>query len=152
MSSPKLRVLVVDDEPRIREILKKYLLREGFEVGEAPDGPKATEAVQAQGWDAVVLDIMLPGMDGWQVCREIRRFSEVPILMLTARGEERERISGLEMGADDYIVKPFSPKEVVARIKAIFKENWKKGLLQDGGGPFGDRARSPKGPGGRASP
>jgi len=109
MSSPKLRVLVVDDEPRIREILKKYLLREGFEVGEAPDGPKAIEAVQAQGWDAIVLDIMLPGMDGWQVCGEIRRFSEVPILMLTARGEERERISGLEMGVDDYISEAIQP-------------------------------------------
>ncbi|MGO0122105.1 response regulator transcription factor [Desulfothermobacter acidiphilus] len=116
-----IRILVVDDEQRIREILRKYLLAEGFKVGEAADGQEAIEQVNQQPWDLIILDLMLPGKDGWEVCREIRKHSQVPILMLTARGGEVDRVVGLELGADDYIVKPFSPREVVARVKAVLR-------------------------------
>ncbi|MEW6172619.1 MAG: response regulator transcription factor [Bacillota bacterium] len=119
------RVLVVDDEPRIRELLRKYLAAEGFEVGEAADGETAlSEAVSGE-WDLIVLDLMLPGRDGRDVCRQIRKTQDVPVIMLTARGDEMDRVLGLELGADDYIVKPFSPREVVARIKAVLRRSKK---------------------------
>jgi DNA-binding response OmpR family regulator len=119
MEARPLRVLVVDDEPPIVELLAGYLEREGWTVASAADGPAALNAVQAQDPDVVILDVMLPGMDGVEVCRRLRRFSDAYVLLLTARGEEIDRIVGLTVGADDYLVKPFSPREVVARLKAF---------------------------------
>ena len=115
------RILVVDDEPSVGEILRLYLEREGFEVTVVYDGEAAVEAVKRHSFDLVLLDLMLPKKDGWTVCREIRSFSTIPIIMLTARGEEVDRILGLELGADDYVPKPFSPREVVARVKAVLR-------------------------------
>jgi two-component system response regulator ResD len=115
------RVLVVDDEPRIRELLRKYLVAEGFAVGEAADGDAALAEISGDAWDLIVLDLMLPGRDGWDVCRQIRKTRDTPVIMLTARGDEMDKVLGLELGADDYIVKPFSPREVVARVKAVLR-------------------------------
>lgn len=115
------RVLVVDDEPPIVELVRGYLEREGYAVESAADGPSAVEAVRVTPPDVVVLDVMLPGLDGIEVCRRIRTFSDAYVLMLTARGEEIDRIVGLSVGADDYLVKPFSPRELVARVKALLR-------------------------------
>ncbi|HYO44103.1 MAG TPA: response regulator transcription factor [Candidatus Limnocylindrales bacterium] len=115
------RILVVDDEPPIVELLTGYLEREGWLVESAGDGPAALEAVHRFDPDVIVLDVMLPGFDGVEVCRRLRAFSDAYVLMLTARGEEIDRIMGLTVGADDYLVKPFSPREVVARIKALLR-------------------------------
>ena len=115
------RILVVDDEPPIVELVTGYLAREGWEVVTAADGPAALEAVRTHGPDVVILDVMLPGLDGVEVCRRLRTFSNAYVLMLTARGEEIDRIMGLTVGADDYLVKPFSPRELVARIKAVLR-------------------------------
>src|SRR3990172_5203363 len=115
------RILVVDDEAPIRELVRGYLEREGFEVEAATDGLAAVEAVRASAPDVVVLDVMLPGLDGIEVCRRIRTFSDAYVLMLTARGEEIDRIVGLTVGADDYLVKPFSPRELVARVRALLR-------------------------------
>src|SRR4249919_2804860 len=104
-------VLVVDDEPTIREIVVKYLRRDGFRTLEAADGAHAYELVESDRPDLVVLDLMLPGTDGLELCRWIRERSNLPVIMLTARGEEADRIVGLELGADDYVTKPFSPRE-----------------------------------------
>ena len=114
-------ILVVDDEARIREVLQYALQREGFTVTAASDGPSAIAAVDARGVDLVVLDVMLPEMDGLEVCRRIRQRHRVPILFLSARGEEVDRIVGLEIGGDDYISKPFSPRELIARVRAVFR-------------------------------
>jgi DNA-binding response OmpR family regulator len=121
MEARPLRILVVDDEPPIVELLTGYLEREGWLVDTAGDGPAALEAVRRLDPDLVVLDVMLPGLDGVEVCRQLRAFSDAYVLMLTARGEEIDRIMGLTVGADDYLVKPFSPREVVARIKALLR-------------------------------
>jgi DNA-binding response OmpR family regulator len=115
------RVLVVDDEPPIVELVRGYLEREGYAVDAASDGPSALEAVRSSAPDVVVLDVMLPGLDGIEVCRRIRTFSDAYVLMLTARGEEIDRVVGLSVGADDYLVKPFSPRELVARVKALLR-------------------------------
>ena len=115
------RILVVDDEARILDLVRGYLEREGFTVETAMDGPAAVEAVRASAPDVVVLDVMLPGLDGIEVCRRIRTFSNAYVLMLTARGEEIDRIVGLTVGADDYLVKPFSPRELVARVRALLR-------------------------------
>ncbi len=115
------RILVVDDERDLRELLIMYLRREGFVVDTAGDGVAALKRFHDQPPALVILDLMLPGLDGWEVCRQIRRESGVPILILTARAEEVDRVAGLELGADDYVVKPFSPRELVARIKAILR-------------------------------
>lgn len=115
------RILIVDDEQPIRELVRGYLEREGHELLEAADGPAAVAAVAAQQPDLVVLDVMLPGFDGLEVCRRLRATSDAYVLMLTARGEEIDRIVGLEVGADDYLVKPFSPRELVARIRALLR-------------------------------
>jgi DNA-binding response OmpR family regulator len=115
------RILVVDDEQPIRELVRGYLAREGHEVTEAADGPGAVAAFEVQQPDLVVLDVMLPGFDGLEVCRRLRATSDAYVLMLTARGEEIDRIVGLEVGADDYLVKPFSPRELVARVKALLR-------------------------------
>jgi DNA-binding response OmpR family regulator len=115
------RILVVDDEAPIRALVGGYLRAEGFEVEEAEDGPSAIESARSAAPDVVVLDVMLPGLDGLEVCRQIRTFSDAYVLMLTARGEEIDRVVGLTVGADDYLVKPFSPRELVARIKALLR-------------------------------
>ena len=115
------RVLVVDDERPIRELVRGYLVREGMEVILAEDGPSGLDAVRDRDPDVVVLDLMLPGLDGIEVCRRLRTFSDAFVVMLTARDEEVDRIVGLSIGADDYMVKPFSPRELVARIKALLR-------------------------------
>jgi DNA-binding response OmpR family regulator len=115
------RVLVVDDEPIVREILERYLSKEGFEVTTAADGETALETFDAVRPDLVVLDLMLPRVDGLEVFRRIRERNGTPVLMLTARGEETDRVVGLELGADDYVAKPFSPREIVARVRAVLR-------------------------------
>jgi two-component system response regulator ResD len=115
------KVLVVDDEEPVRELLSLYLGKEGFQVIAARDGKEALRLNGEHHPDLIVLDLMLPGLDGREVCRQIRANSRVPIIMLTARGEEVDRIVGLELGADDYVVKPFSPRELVARAKAVLR-------------------------------
>jgi two-component system alkaline phosphatase synthesis response regulator PhoP len=115
------RVLVVDDEPKIVEVVGDYLRSAGFSVSIAADGEKAVALAQARPPDVVVLDLGLPGLDGLDVARELRRASPVPIVMLTARGEETDRVVGLELGADDYVVKPFSPRELLARVRAVLR-------------------------------
>jgi len=117
------KILLVEDEDRIREMVKEYLENEGFIVTEAIDGADALEKFKSFEYDMMVLDVMLPRVDGWSVCREVRRTSSIPMLMLTARGEEYDRLFGFELGVDDYIVKPFSPKELVARMKAVLKRS-----------------------------
>jgi DNA-binding response OmpR family regulator len=115
------RVLVVDDEPRILEVVQKYLAREGFQVATARDGEAALATFSADDPDLIVLDLMLPKIDGLEVFRRLRAKSSVPVIMLTAKGEETDRVVGLELGADDYITKPFSPRELVARVKAVLR-------------------------------
>jgi DNA-binding response OmpR family regulator len=116
-------VLVVDDEPIVREIVVRYLEREGHETLEAEDGPRARDAIERSDPDLVVLDVMLPGVDGLELCRWIRARSELPVIMLTARGEEADRIVGLELGADDYVTKPFSPRELAARVRSVLRRS-----------------------------
>jgi DNA-binding response OmpR family regulator len=114
-------VLVVDDEPIVREVVVRYLEREGYRTLEAADGDSARVAIESTGADLVVLDVMLPGTDGLELCRWIRARSELPVIMLTARGEEADRIVGLELGADDYVTKPFSPRELAARVRTVLR-------------------------------
>lgn len=114
-------VLVVDDEPIVREAVVRYLAREGHETLEAADGNAARGAIERSEPDLVVLDVMLPGTDGLELCRWIRARSELPVIMLTARGEEADRIVGLELGADDYVTKPFSPRELAARVRGVLR-------------------------------
>ena len=116
----KKQILVVDDEQGIRDIIKEYLVLEDYEVLEADDGVDGLNKFKNHDISMVILDVMIPKMDGWKVCREIRLTSKVPIIMLTERGEEYDKLFGFELGVDNYIVKPFSPKELLARIKAIF--------------------------------
>ena len=115
------RVLVVDDDPTVSEVVAGYLNRAGFAVDVAADGPTAVAGAAAQPPDLVVLDLMLPGMDGLEVCRRIRRDGPLPVIMLTARGDEADRVTGLELGADDYVAKPFSPRELLARLRAVLR-------------------------------
>lgn len=115
------KVLVVDDEPQILEVVTKYLVRDGFQVAMARDGEAALSAFHSNKPDLVVLDLMLPKLDGLEVFKRLRSVSAVPVIMLTAKGEETDRIVGLELGADDYITKPFSPREVSARVKAVLR-------------------------------
>lgn len=129
-------MLLVDDEPPIVELLTVYLAREGYEVSSAGDGLTAVEAVRRGAPDVVILDVMLPGLDGLEACRRIRAFSDAYVLMLTARGEEVDRIVGLTVGADDYLVKPFSPREVVARVRALLR---RPRAAAGGGGAAGAR-------------
>jgi two-component system, OmpR family, response regulator ResD len=114
-------VLLADDDPNVREIIRLYFQKQQIKLLEAPDGRSALELAREQSPNVVILDVMMPEVDGFEVCREIRRFSDVPIIMLTAKDEEFERVLGLELGADDYVTKPFSPRELVARMKAIFR-------------------------------
>jgi DNA-binding response OmpR family regulator len=128
----KTKILVVDDDEGIRELAGLYLKKEGFDVVSAADGPEALEATRQGRPALVVLDIMLPGMSGFDVCRTLRQESDVPILMLTARDEDVDKIVGLELGADDYLTKPFNPREMVARVKAILRR-------YEGGAAQGER-------------
>ncbi|MBQ6825355.1 MAG: response regulator transcription factor [Clostridia bacterium] len=120
------KILIVDDDVNICELLRLYLEKNGFETIVANDGLKAVEYALKHSPDLILLDIMLPGLDGWQVCREIRKTSEVPIIMLTAKGETFDKILGLELGADDYVTKPFDTKEIIARIKAVLRRSSEK--------------------------
>jgi DNA-binding response OmpR family regulator len=115
------RVLLIDDDKRLHELLTTYLEQNGFSVTGAPDGQRGLSALDTEPFDVVLLDIMMPGMDGLEVCRRIRAKSRVPILMLTAKGDETDRVVGLELGADDYIAKPFGPRELVARLRAVLR-------------------------------
>jgi DNA-binding response OmpR family regulator len=114
-------ILVVDDESRIRSILRKYAEFEGFTVSEAGDGMEAVQICRSESFDLVIMDIMMPELDGFSACRKIRKFSDVPIIMLSARGEEYDKINGFAFGIDDYVVKPFSPKELMLRVAAVLK-------------------------------
>ena len=116
-------VLVVDDEPVVRDVVCRYLRREGLDVVEAADGHEALLSLARDSPSLVVLDVMLPGLDGLEVCRRIRSESRLPVILLTARGEESDRIVGLELGADDYVTKPFSPRELVARVRAVLRRS-----------------------------
>ncbi|MEZ0395461.1 MAG: response regulator transcription factor [Anaerolineales bacterium] len=115
------RILVVDDEPRYLRLLEANLLTEGYEVVAVDNGPEALEVFSSRPVDLILLDILLPGMDGFTVCQRIRQFSSVPIIMLTAKGEEQDRVRGLDVGADDYLVKPFSVMELLARVRAVLR-------------------------------
>jgi DNA-binding response OmpR family regulator len=115
------RVLVVDDDPNVSEVVTRYLEREGYEVESVADGLVAVERALADPPDLVVLDLMLPGIDGLEVCRRLRAVAPVPVIMLTARGDETDRIIGLDLGADDYLAKPFSPRELTSRVRAVLR-------------------------------
>ena len=139
------RILVVDDERIVTEVVERYLRREGYEVKIAYDGIQALKIAQEWNPHLVVLDLMLPEIDGLDVCRQLRQNSSVPIIMLTAKGDETDRIIGLELGADDYIVKPFSPREVVARVKSVLRRTTDtKPQEADGLLRHGDLAINPK--------
>ena len=114
-------ILVVDDEEMIRKLIAKYAVYEGHTVTEAADGMEAIEQVKGGDFDLMIIDIMMPELDGFSACREIRKFSQIPIIMLSARGEEYDKINGFELGIDDYVVKPFSPKELMLRVNAVMK-------------------------------
>ena len=116
-----MRVLVVDDEKLIRDVIKEYLLLEKIEVEEASNGEEALNKVKQENFDIIIMDIMMPKMDGYTACREIKKIKDIPFIMLSARGEEYDKLIGFDLGIDDYVTKPFSPKELVARIKAVTK-------------------------------
>lgn len=118
-----MTLLIVDDEPKIRDLIRKYAAFEGYEVDEASNGMEAIEKCYHGKYDLVIMDVMMPELDGFSACREIRKFSQVPLLMLSARGEEYDRIHGFELGVDDYVVKPFAPKELLLRVAAILKRS-----------------------------
>ena len=117
------KILIVDDDQNICELLRLYLEKEGFDPVIAPNGVKALELFDSEKPDLILLDVMMPQLDGWQVCREIRKKSQCPIIMLTAKGEVFDKVLGLELGADDYVVKPFEAKEVIARVKAVLRRS-----------------------------
>lgn len=119
----EIKILIVDDDERIRDIIKEYSSLEEYAMEEASDGVEALKLFRQHEYALVILDVMMPGVDGWSVCREIRKTSQVPVIMLTARGEEYDKLFGFELGVDDYIVKPFSPKELLARMKAIIRRS-----------------------------
>lgn len=126
----QIKILVVDDESRMRKLVRDFLERAGFQVLEAGDGMEALDLFyEDQGISLIILDVMMPKLDGWEVCREIRKESKVPIIMLTARGEERDELNGFELGVDEYISKPFSPKILVARVNALLRRT--SGLSMD---------------------
>ncbi|MDQ0244288.1 two-component system response regulator ResD [Bacillus fengqiuensis] len=130
MMQNEMKVLIVDDEERIRRLLKMYLERENYVIEEAEDGEEALEKALANHYDLILLDLMMPGKDGIEVCKELREKKATPIIMLTAKGEEINRVQGFEAGTDDYIVKPFSPREVVLRVKALLRRSSPTTYLQ----------------------
>src|SRR5262245_43504670 len=115
------KILIVDDDPHLRELARTFLRREGFDVHEAADGVEALAALGTITADLVIVDVMMPRLDGWELCRRLREEHDLPVLMLTARGETSERIKGFHLGADDYLVKPFEPLELVARVRALLR-------------------------------
>ena len=117
------RILVVDDEEKIRAIIRKYGEFEGYEITEAADGMEAVRLCRKQDFDVIILDVMMPELDGFSTCKEIRRTKRIPVIMLSARGEEYDKIHGFELGIDDYVVKPFSPKELMLRVKVVIERN-----------------------------
>lgn len=121
------KILIADDDQNIRQLLKMYLEKEDYEVFEAIDGEDAVRMFDKENPDLILLDVMMPKLDGWQVCRELRKKTECPIIMITAKGETFDKVLGLELGADDYVVKPFEPKEIIARIKAVMRRTGKQG-------------------------
>ncbi|OKL38016.1 response regulator transcription factor [Domibacillus mangrovi] len=126
----EMRILVVDDEDRIRRLLRMYLERENYVIDEAANGEEALEKATASDYDCILLDLMMPGKDGIEVCRELRETKTTPVIILTAKGEEANRVQGFEVGTDDYIVKPFSPREVVLRVKALLRRSSPTTYLQ----------------------
>lgn len=139
----KTKILIVDDESRMRKLLRDFLEREGYQVMEAADGIEAMDIFYAnKDIDLLILDVMMPRMDGWQVCKEVREYSKVPIMMLTARAEEQSELKGFELGVDEYVAKPFSPKILVARVGALLKRsrNAVEESAIDAGGILIDRA------------
>ena len=123
-SMEKLKILVVDDESRMRKLVRDFLVKQNFDVLEAGDGEEAIDIFfKEKDIALIILDVMMPKMDGWQVCREIRKYSKVPIIMLTAKGDERDELQGFDLGVDEYITKPFSPKILVARVEAILRRS-----------------------------
>ncbi len=120
------RVLVVDDEVKIRAIIRKYGEFEGYEIAEAADGMEAIQMCKEQDFDCIILDIMMPELDGFSTCKEIKKIKDIPVIMLSARGEEYDKIHGFELGIDDYVVKPFSPKELMMRVKVVISRNSNK--------------------------
>jgi DNA-binding response OmpR family regulator len=131
LAGERPRVLLIDDDRKLCRLVRDYLGPLGYEVVAAHTGPEGAEAATAQSWHAVLLDVMLPGLDGFEVLKRIRRTSDVPVLMLTARGEEPDRIVGLEMGADDYLPKTFSPRELLARLRAVTRRSGRPGAESD---------------------
>ena len=133
----KLKILVVDDESRMRKLVKDFLTKNNYEVVEAEDGGQALDLFfESKDISLIILDVMMPKMDGWQVCREIREYSKVPIIMLTAKADERDELQGFQLGVDEYISKPFSPKILVARVEAILRrtnQTTQEGLMEAGG-------------------
>ncbi|MDF2909792.1 MAG: DNA-binding response regulator [Sporolactobacillus laevolacticus] len=130
MEEKKAAVLIVDDEERIRKLLKMYLERENYVIDEAGEGETALQMALDKDYDLILLDLMLPGMDGVEVCEKLREAKATPVIMLTAKGEEANRVQGFEVGTDDYIVKPFSPREVVLRVKALLRRSSKTKFLE----------------------
>ncbi len=125
-----MKVLVVDDEKLIRDVIKEYLALENYEISEAENGLEALELAKNEKFDIIIMDIMMPKMDGYSACREIKKIKDIPFILLSARGEEYDKLIGFELGIDDYVTKPFSPKELVARIKAITKRKDTKSIVQ----------------------
>jgi DNA-binding response OmpR family regulator len=121
MTTMPTRLLLIDDDARLHELLKSYLSQNGFSVVSAMDGTRGLSAAAAEPFDVVLLDVMMPGIDGIEVCKRLRQKSNVPIVMLTAKGDETDRVVGLELGADDYVAKPFSPRELLARLRAVLR-------------------------------
>jgi DNA-binding response OmpR family regulator len=132
------RILIVEDEPMVAEVVERYLRRDGHSVRVVHDGGAALDAVAQFQPDLIVLDVMLPGMDGMEICRRVRAGSQTPVIMLTARGEELDKLVGLELGADDYVTKPFSPRELAARVKAVLRRGRRQAVADDEALRFGD--------------
>lgn len=120
------KILVVDDEEKIRAIIRKYGEFEGYQIAEAKDGMEAVKLCREQDFDVIILDVMMPELDGFSTCREIKKYKNIPVIMLSARGEEYDKIHGFELGIDDYVVKPFSPKELMMRVKVVIDRNGTK--------------------------
>lgn len=139
------KVLIIDDDARLHELLTAFLRQNGFDVKGAVDGPAGLRALEAEGFDAVLLDVMMPGIDGLEVCRRIRERHQVPVLMLTAKGDEADRVAGLELGADDYIPKPFGPRELLARLRAVLRRTASP-RVEDGDGSGAKAERLTVGP------
>lgn len=122
----KYHILIADDEEKIREVIREYAEFEGYSVSEAENGMRAVEMCRKNDYDAVIMDIMMPKLDGYSACKEIKKVKDIPVIMLSARGEEYDKLFGFEIGIDDYVVKPFSPKEVMARLKAVISRTQKR--------------------------